>query len=114
MSGTLFIVCIPTGDKEKTLKDNDVKDNKSTKSFTGKKSSDLIVEPHKVIFIAHPTQFLFSNLFSFSKGILPNEMKLYALILNLLMVLPLINSKIVRRCNEQEAVRILLSIQTIW
>lgn len=59
MSGTLFIVCIPTEDKEKLLKANDVKDSKSTKSFTGKKSSDLTVKPRKVIFIAHSIQFWF-------------------------------------------------------
>lgn len=48
MSGTLFIVCIPTGDKEKVFKDNDVRDKKISKSFLDEKSSELIEEPHKV------------------------------------------------------------------
>lgn len=50
MSGTLFIVCIPSGDKEDKLKDNDAKNNRSRKLFAGKNSSEL---HHKVKLSTH-------------------------------------------------------------
>lgn len=50
MSGTLFIVCIPTGDKEDILKDNDVKNNKSRKLFVGNNASETA---HKVKLLTH-------------------------------------------------------------
>lgn len=58
MSGTLFIVCIPTSDKEQKLNDNDIKknSNQTPKSFIDEKaSSEFVGDGHKVKF------FIISN-----------------------------------------------------
>lgn len=53
MSGTLFIVCIPTSDKEKKSKDNDIKKilNRSPKSVIEKTTSEFVPGIHKVGFL---------------------------------------------------------------
>lgn len=52
MSGTLFIVCIPTSDKEEKFKYDDAKKNlnQPLKSVIEKKSSEFVVDVHKVVF----------------------------------------------------------------
>lgn len=53
MSGTLFIVCIPTEDKEEILKDKDVKNKESPTSLSTINTPKLNGELHKVNIFAH-------------------------------------------------------------